>query len=68
VPPLFGLFGHLLSGTAQSGDTLGCDNAALAANPTQSRPFGLRLPGPFQPRASTGSHLPRLSELRLGLY
>jgi len=28
----------------------------------------LRLPGPFQPRASIGSHLPRLSELRLKLY
>jgi hypothetical protein len=35
VPPFFGLFGHLFSGTAQSGYTLSFDNAALAAKPTQ---------------------------------
>ena len=30
------------------------------------RVFGWRLPGPFGPCASTGSHLTRFSELRLG--
>lgn len=30
------------------------------------RAFGWRLPGPFGPCASTGSHLTRFSELRLG--
>jgi hypothetical protein len=35
VPPFFGLFGHLFSGTAQFGDTLDYDNAAPAAKPTR---------------------------------
>jgi len=38
------------------------------AKPTWDNPFGLQLPSPFSPCASTGSHLTRLSELRFGTY
>jgi len=54
-------------GSIQS-DTLDYDNAVPATKPTGCYPFGLQLPGPFQPRASIGSHLTQLSERRLKLY
>ena len=55
-----------LSGTADNSDTLGSANGTLSVKAySESHPFGLPLPSPFNPCTSTGSHLTRLSGLRL---